>query len=159
MNRFRQPMSDNPIPTRFFVPIICSSAAFAPSKHSVISTKIIKIFHPTTYLFSQSCVRFQANISLEVLSLHLCERVLVFMVFLNFFLFVFLIVISLLFGLRSPSFFHLCNRKRPRNLRNPVVVVWRQKLRCSLVARASDSQCRSRNCPGFDPSILRHSVI
>ncbi len=25
------------------------------------------------------------------------------------------------------------------------------------VVRASDSQCRSRNCPGFDPSILRHS--
>ncbi len=23
--------------------------------------------------------------------------------------------------------------------------------------RASDSQCRNRNCPGFDPSILRHS--
>ncbi len=27
----------------------------------------------------------------------------------------------------------------------------------SRVVRASDSQCRSRNCPGFDPSILRHS--
>ncbi len=27
------------------------------------------------------------------------------------------------------------------------------------VARASDSQCRSRNCPGFDPRILRHSGI
>ncbi len=25
--------------------------------------------------------------------------------------------------------------------------------------RESDSQCRSRNCPGFDPSILRHSGI
>ncbi len=28
----------------------------------------------------------------------------------------------------------------------------------SRMVRASDSQCRSRNCPGFDPSILRHSV-
>ncbi len=27
------------------------------------------------------------------------------------------------------------------------------------IVRASDSQCRSRNCPGFDPSILRHSGI
>jgi hypothetical protein len=27
------------------------------------------------------------------------------------------------------------------------------------LVRASDSQCRSRNCPGFDPSILRHSGI
>ncbi len=27
------------------------------------------------------------------------------------------------------------------------------------VVRASDSQWRSRNCPGFDPSILRHSGI
>ncbi len=33
------------------------------------------------------------------------------------------------------------------------------RMRCSRVARASDSQCRSRNCPGFDPSILRHSGI
>jgi hypothetical protein len=24
---------------------------------------------------------------------------------------------------------------------------------------ASDSECRNRNCPGLDPSILRHSVI
>jgi hypothetical protein len=32
--------------------------------------------------------------------------------------------------------------------------VW---VRSSRVVRASDSQCRSRNCPGFDPSILRHS--
>jgi hypothetical protein len=29
----------------------------------------------------------------------------------------------------------------------------------SLVVRASDCQCRSRNSPGFDPSILRHSEI
>jgi hypothetical protein len=29
----------------------------------------------------------------------------------------------------------------------------------TLLVRASDSQCRSRNCPGFDPSILRHSGI
>ncbi len=25
------------------------------------------------------------------------------------------------------------------------------------LVRASDSQCQSRNCPGYDPSILRHS--
>ncbi len=34
--------------------------------------------------------------------------------------------------------------------------VW---MRSSRVVRASDSQCRSRNCPGFYPSILRHSGI
>ncbi len=27
------------------------------------------------------------------------------------------------------------------------------------VVRASDSQCQSRNCPGFDPSIFRHSGL
>jgi hypothetical protein len=32
-------------------------------------------------------------------------------------------------------------------------------MRFSRVVRASDSQCRSRNCTGFDPSILRHSGI
>ncbi len=32
-------------------------------------------------------------------------------------------------------------------------------MRSSRVVTASDSQCRSRNCPGFDPSILRHSGI
>ncbi len=32
-------------------------------------------------------------------------------------------------------------------------------MRSSRVVRASDSQCRSRNCPGFEPSILRHSGI
>ncbi len=32
-------------------------------------------------------------------------------------------------------------------------------MRCSRVVRASDFQCRSRNSPGFDPSILRHSEI
>jgi hypothetical protein len=32
-------------------------------------------------------------------------------------------------------------------------------MRSSLVVRASDCQCRSSNCPGFDPSILRHSEI
>jgi hypothetical protein len=32
-------------------------------------------------------------------------------------------------------------------------------MRFSRVVRASDSQCRSRNCPGFDLSILRHSGI
>ncbi len=32
-------------------------------------------------------------------------------------------------------------------------------MRCSRVARASDSQCRSCNCPGFDPSILWNSGI
>ncbi len=33
------------------------------------------------------------------------------------------------------------------------------QMRFSRVVRASDSQCRRRNCPGFDPSILRHSGI
>ncbi len=32
-------------------------------------------------------------------------------------------------------------------------------MRSNRVVRASDSQCRSRNCPVFDPSILRHSGI
>jgi hypothetical protein len=32
-------------------------------------------------------------------------------------------------------------------------------MRSSRVVRASDSQCRCRNCPGFDPSILRRSGI
>ncbi len=32
-------------------------------------------------------------------------------------------------------------------------------MRSSWVVRASDSQCRSRNCPRYDPSILRHSGI
>ncbi len=32
-------------------------------------------------------------------------------------------------------------------------------MRSSLVVRASDGQCRIRNSPGFDPSILRHSEI
>jgi hypothetical protein len=38
---------------------------------------------------------------------------------------------------------------------------WRTLLiKSSRVVRASDSQCRrSRNCPGFDPSILRHIGI
>ncbi len=31
------------------------------------------------------------------------------------------------------------------------------KMRSSRMIRASDSQCRSRNSPIFDPSILRHS--
>jgi hypothetical protein len=35
----------------------------------------------------------------------------------------------------------------------------REWMRSSRVHRASDSQCRSRNCPGFDPSILRYSEI
>jgi hypothetical protein len=35
----------------------------------------------------------------------------------------------------------------------------RRWMRSSRVVRASDSQCRSRNCTGFDPSILRHIVI
>jgi hypothetical protein len=30
-------------------------------------------------------------------------------------------------------------------------------MRSSRVVRASDSQCRSRNCSGFNPSIFRHS--
>jgi hypothetical protein len=32
-------------------------------------------------------------------------------------------------------------------------------MRSSRVIRASGCQCRSRNYPGFDPSILRHSGI
>ncbi len=32
-------------------------------------------------------------------------------------------------------------------------------VKCIRLVRASDSQCRSRNCPGFDPRILRHSGI
>ncbi len=32
-------------------------------------------------------------------------------------------------------------------------------MRSSLVVRASDCQCTSCNCPGFDPSIRRHSGI
>jgi hypothetical protein len=32
-------------------------------------------------------------------------------------------------------------------------------MRSSRVVRAYDSQCRSRYCLGFDPSILRHSRI
>ncbi len=32
-------------------------------------------------------------------------------------------------------------------------------MRFSRVVRASDCQCRSRNSPGFDPSILRHSGV
>ncbi len=32
-------------------------------------------------------------------------------------------------------------------------------MRSSRVVRASDSQFRSRNCPGFDPSILRYNGI
>ncbi len=35
-------------------------------------------------------------------------------------------------------------------------ILW---MRFSRVVRASDSQYRSRNCPGFDPSMLRHSEI
>ncbi len=34
--------------------------------------------------------------------------------------------------------------------------MWMRSIR---VVRASGSQCRSRNCPGFDPSILRHIRI
>ncbi len=35
-------------------------------------------------------------------------------------------------------------------------IMW---IRFSRVVRASDSQCRSRNCPGFDPSVLWHSGV
>ncbi len=35
-------------------------------------------------------------------------------------------------------------------------VLW---MRSGREVRASDNQCRSRNFPGFDPSILRHSGI
>ncbi len=48
------------------------------------------------------------------------------------------------------------SKKRTRLFR----CCWRgQHLGSSLVVRASDSQWCSRNCPGFDPSILRHSGI
>ncbi len=33
------------------------------------------------------------------------------------------------------------------------------RMRSSLLVRASDCQCTSCNCPGFDPSICRHSGI
>ncbi len=33
----------------------------------------------------------------------------------------------------------------------------RDEMRPSRVVRASDCQCRSRNSPGFDPGIIRHS--
>ncbi len=40
------------------------------------------------------------------------------------------------------------------------IVKWQSGwMRSSRVVRAFDSQCCSRNCPGFDPSILRHSGI
>ncbi len=45
----------------------------------------------------------------------------------------------------------------PRNL-SEIVRSW-MCMRSSRVVRASDSQWRSRNCPGFNPSILRHSGI
>jgi hypothetical protein len=32
-----------------------------------------------------------------------------------------------------------------------------QWMKCSRVVTATDCQCQSRNCPGFDPSILRRS--
>ncbi len=32
----------------------------------------------------------------------------------------------------------------------------KEYMRSSRVVRASESHCRSRKCPGFDPSILRH---
>jgi hypothetical protein len=35
----------------------------------------------------------------------------------------------------------------------------RVRMRSSPVVRTSDSQCRSRNCAGFDPNIIRHSGI
>ncbi len=37
--------------------------------------------------------------------------------------------------------------------------LWMDKMRCSRVVRASDCQCRSRNSPRLDLSILRHSGI
>jgi hypothetical protein len=35
----------------------------------------------------------------------------------------------------------------------------RVRMRSSRVVRAFDSRCRRRNCPGLDPSFLRHSGI
>ncbi len=40
-----------------------------------------------------------------------------------------------------------------------IVCIPIQWMRFSRVVRLSDSQCQSRNCHGFDPSILRHSGI
>jgi hypothetical protein len=34
-----------------------------------------------------------------------------------------------------------------------------RSLRCSRAVTASGCQCRIRNCPGFDPTILRHTGI
>jgi hypothetical protein len=63
--------------------------------------------------------------------------------------------------LHCPALTYL--RSSARTLDSTVKVYWmrcsRMWMRCSGVARASDSLCRSRNCPGFDPSILRHSGI
>jgi hypothetical protein len=43
---------------------------------------------------------------------------------------------------------------RPSQVVNRSSRMW---MRSSLVVRASDCQCGSRNSPGFHPSILRHS--
>ncbi len=32
-------------------------------------------------------------------------------------------------------------------------------MRTNRVVRVSESLCQSRNCPGFDPGILRHSGV
>ncbi len=50
-----------------------------------------------------------------------------------------------------------CPFKRSIHIKPEVVMyIW---MRHSRMVRASDSQCRSRNCPVFDTSILRHSRI
>jgi len=63
--------------------------------------------------------------------------------------------------LHCPALTYL--RSSARALDSTVQVCWlrcsRVWMRCRRVARSSDIQCRSRNCPGFDPSILRHSGI
>ncbi len=59
-------------------------------------------------------------------------------------------------NLRSPC------TEEIRELLNPHFSFTRGRvklLRKSLVVRASDCQCRSRNSPGFGPSILKHSGI
>jgi hypothetical protein len=48
------------------------------------------------------------------------------------------------------------NDKIPSVLRYLLFLKW---MRFSQVVRASNSECRSRNCPGFGPCILRHSGI
>jgi hypothetical protein len=56
------------------------------------------------------------------------------------------------------------SRKKLRSMVNqcwlqPTSVSFKNRMRSSRLVREPDSQCRSRNCHGCDPSILRHSGI